>query len=251
MDRSIIFDRLRKITGKLTSKQVKSGDLIMDTLGVEIMADLVGVEIVGMLNADKLQKIYPGANNAFVDVINSLSIKYGINTKERLAMFLAQVLHETGGFKRTRESLAYSPERLKAVFPNRFKTVAAAKLVTDKGQVAIGDSIYGGRMGNGTANGDGYKYRGGGLMHTTGKNNYTAATKALNDMGTNVDLVKNPELITQPAIAVETAMIFWNQNNLNRYSDRKDIVGATKVVNGGTNGLTDRTNIYNRAMKFL
>lgn len=251
MDRSIIFDQLRKITGKLSSKQVKAGDFIMDKLGEEIMYDLVGLESVELLTTEKLQKIYPGADNVFVEEINKFASKYSINTKERMAMFLAQVIHESGGFKKLRESLSYSPERLQAVFPNRFKNVAAAKAVTDKGQVAIGDSIYGGRMGNGTNNGDGYKYRGGGLMHTTGKTNYTIVNKALNEMGTKVDLVTNPDHIIKPEIAVESAMIFWRDNNLNKHADKKDVTTATKVINGGSNGLKERTNLYNKAMQIL
>ena len=251
MERSVIFDQIRKITGKLTNDQVKAGDEIMDDLGEEVMAKLVGISSVSLLTEAKLQKIYPNADNAFVAEINKFASKYNINTKERMAMFLAQVIHESGGFKKLRESLAYSPERLQAVFPNRFKTVAQAKAVTDKGQVAIGDSIYGGRMGNGINNGDGYKYRGGGLMHTTGKTNYTIVNKALNDMGTKVDLVTTPEHIIKPAIAVESAMIFWRDNNLNKHADKKDVTSATKVINGGTNGLKERMNLYNKAIKIL
>ena len=251
MNREIIFEQLRKITGKLTSKQVKSGDFIMDKLGEEIMADLVGLLSVELLTTEKLQKIYPGADNAFVEEINRLAHKYDINTKERMAMFLAQVIHESSGFKKLRESLGYTPERLQAVFPNRFKTVAQAKAVTDKGQVAVGDSIYGGRMGNGSNNGDGYKYRGGGLMHTTGKTNYGIVNKELNAMGTKVDLVTNPDHIVKPSIAVESAMIFWRDNNLNKHADKKDVASATKVINGGSNGLKERTNLYNKAIKIL
>lgn len=250
MERADIFNEIRKITGKLSSKQVKAGDSIMNQLGEEIMAELVGLESVNLLTEEKLQKIYAGADKAFVPEINRLAAKYGITTKERMAMFLAQVLHESGGFKQLRESLNYSAVRLQAVFPNRFKNVAAAKAVTDKGQVAIGDSIYGGRMGNNT-NGDGYKYRGGGLMHTTGKTNYTIATTALNAMGTNVNLVVNPELITSPAIAVETAMIFWRDNKLNAIADSKDVTKATKVVNGGSNGLKEREALYKKAISVL
>lgn len=251
MERSVIFDQIRKITGKLTNDQVKAGDEIMDDLGEDVMAKLVGISSVQLLTEAKLQKIYPNADNAFVAEINKFASKYNINNKERMAMFLAQVIHESSGFKKLRESLAYSPERLQAVFPNRFKTVAQAKAVTDKGQVAIGDSIYGGRMGNGSNNGDGYKYRGGGLMHTTGKTNYTIVNKALNDMGTKVDLVTTPDHIIKPAIAVESAMIFWRDNNLNKHADKKDVTSATKVINGGTNGLKERTNIYNKAIKIL
>lgn len=252
LDKSKVFNELRKINGKLTTDQVKAGDEVMDMVGVDLIGQLVGLTVSKFtLTESQLKSIYPSANIAFVSSINKFGSKYEINTSARMAMFLAQVIHESGGFTKLRESLAYTPERLQAVFPSRFKTVAAAKVVTVKGQVAIGDSIYGGRMGNGVSNGDGYKYRGGGLMHTTGKTNYTIATKRLNESGTTVDLVSNPEKIIEPDIAVETAMIFWVDNNLNKHADAKDIKSATKVINGGTNGLADRTSLYNKAIKVL
>lgn len=252
LNKSDVFDELRKLSGKLTTSQVKAGDLVMDTMGVDLVGQMVGLESKRfVLTESQLKSIYPSANMAFVSSINKFSSKYGIDTSARMAMFLAQVIHESGGFNRLRESLGYTPERLRAVFPSRFKTVAAARAVTIKGQVAIGDSIYGGRMGNGASNGDGYKYRGGGLMHTTGKTNYTIATKRLKESGTDVDLVKNPEKIVEPDIAVETAMIFWVDNNLNKHADAKDVKSATKVINGGTNGLADRTSLYNKAIKVL
>lgn len=263
MNRSEIFDVVRKLKGSLSKAQVKAGDEIMDAVGEKIVAEFLGMEnINSMLTEEKLKKIYPNADTNFLPIINALASKYGINTKERMAMFLAQVIHESGGFKKLRESLAYSPERLVAVFPNRFKTVAQAKAVTSKGQVAIGDSIYGGRMGNGTNNGDGYKYRGGGLTHTTGKTNYTLAQNALIEMGTKNNLVSNPDEIVKPEIAVETAMIFWRDNKINAIADTlggskdpnkiKDVVTtATKKVNGGTNGLTERLALFNKALNVL
>ncbi len=252
MQRSDIFNEVRKISGSLTGDQVKAGDEIMNKLGEDILRRLVGMKDEKVvLTADKLKKIYPKANLEFVDVINKIAPKYSINTPVRMAMFLAQVLHESGGFNRLRESLGYTPQRLVEVFPSRFKTVAQAKIVTDKGQVAIGDSIYGGRMGNGINNGDGYKYRGGGLLHTTGRNNYTTASKALNANGVKIDLVNKPEDIIKPEIAVESAMIFWKDNNLNSLADKNMITEATKVVNGGTNGLADRKSLYSKAISVL
>lgn len=251
MQRSDIFNEIRKIKGSLTTEQVKVGDEIMDKVGEEAVAKLVGLSVSNILTVDKLKKIYPSANTAFVDSINKYASKYGINTKERMAMFLAQVLHESGGFTKLRESLAYSASRLQAVFPSRVKTLAIAKSLVNKGQSAIGDAIYGGRYGNGINNGDGYKYRGGGLLHLTFKDNYQTATNDLKKDGFDVDLVKNPEKIIEPDIAVLTALIFWKNNNVNYFADKKDITGASKKVNGGTNGLGERKSLYNKALAVL
>lgn len=252
MKRSEVFDIIRKINGKLTTSQVKAGDEIMDKLGEDIVATLLGASTNTVkVTAEQLLKIYPKADTSFVEPINALASKYGITTKQRMAVFLSQTLHETGGYKSLRESLAYSAPRLVAVFPSRVKTLAVAQQLVAKGQSAIGDAIYGGRYGNGTNNGDGYRYRGGGLTHTTFKDNYAAATKSLKANGSDIDLVANPELIVKPAVAVETAMIFWKDNNINSYADKGDIKGASKAVNGGTNGLTERINLYNKALAVL
>lgn len=253
MQRSDIFNEIRKIKSTLSTDQVKAGDEIMDKLGEDIVAKLIGLSVkpVDILTVDKLKKIYPNANTAFVDSINKYTSKYGIDTKERMAMFLAQVIHESGGFLKLRESLAYTAQRLVQVFPTRIKTVAIATSLVNKGQSAIGDAIYGGRFGNGTNNGDGFKYRGGGLLHLTFKDNYQNATSNLKKEGFDIDLVKNPEKIIEPDIAVLTALIFWKNNNVNIYSDKKDITGATKVVNGGTNGLDERKSLYAKAIQYL
>lgn len=252
MEKSEIFDQLRKIRGSLTSDQVKAGDEIIEKLGQQILERLVGMSNNNYtLTVAKLKSIYPNADTNFVDSINKIAPKYGVNTKERMAMFLAQVIHESNGFTKLRESLNYRPDRLLAVFPKYVKSLDQAKRLVAAGQVAIADCVYGGRMGNGVNNGDGYKYRGGGLLHLTGKDNYAMATKEIKANGTNIDIVVNPELITTPNIAVETALIFWKKNNLNAISDAKNVTLATKVVNGGTNGLDERTKLYNKAMQVL
>lgn len=248
MSESNVFNELRKITGKLTQEQVDAGNLIISKLGLNTLLKLTGLDNM-ILTQEQLKKIYPGANVEFVDAINTLTAKYQITTKERLAMFLAQTLHETGGYTKLRESLAYSASRLLEVFPSRVKTLSNANAIVAKGQVGIGDAIYGGRYGNGINNGDGYKYRGGGCMHTTFKDNYSTASKALNNP--KIDLVKNPELIATPEVAVETAMIYWRDNKLNTYADKKDISGATKVINGGNNGLKERKALYDKALAVL
>ena len=252
MERSVIFAEVRKISGKLTKDQVIAGDKIMDELGEEILGTLLGVKMGSkLLTAEKLLKIYPGANTAFVDPINRLADKYEINTVDRMAVFLAQTLLETGGYKSLRENLNYSAKRLVEVFPTRVKTLKEAQALVAKGQVSIADAVYGGRFGNGINNGDGYRYRGGGLTHTTFKDNYAVATKHLNANGNKTDLVTNPEKIADPDIAVESAMIYWKTRNVNKYADKKDIEGASVVVNGGTNGLRERTKLYEKAMIIL
>ena len=252
MQRSDIFNEVRKIKGSLSNDQVKAGDEIMNELGEDIVRRLVGMSSNNvLLTVEKLKKIYPNANTAFVDVINKIAPKYEITTKLRMAMFLAQVIHESNGFTSLRESLAYRPERLLAVFPKYVKSLDQAKRLVNSGQVAIGDCVYGGRNGNGVNNGDGYKYRGGGLMHTTGKTNYTRVSKELNANGVTIDLITKPEDIVKPEIAVESAMIFWKDNKLNALADKKEVTEATKVVNGGTNGLKERKELYSKAIAVL
>ncbi len=161
-------------------------------------------------------------------------LKYKINTQLRIAHFLAQLSYETLGFTALVENINYSSTRLREVFPNYF-TIAQASAYANK-PISIANRVYANRLGNGNeASGDGYKYRGRGLIHLTGKSNYQAYT---NYSGTNI--VDNPDLAARIDIALDIAGWFWNARNINQYADNDDIVGVTKKVNGGSNGLEGR-----------
>lgn len=178
-------------------------------------------------------------------LVNNLPL-YDINTPERVAAFIAQCAHESGGFKRLKENLNYKWESLRRVFPKYFPTDELAQEYAHKPE-QIANRIYGSRMGNGDeSSGDGFRYCGRGLIQLTGKNNYT---KFAESMGMAVEEV--PTLLETYDGAVKSACWFWSSNNLNQWADAADILTMTKRINGGTIGLEDRIKHYNHAMEVL
>lgn len=178
-------------------------------------------------------------------LINNLPL-YEINTPERVAGFIAQCAHESGGFKRLKENLNYKWESLRRVFPKYFPTDDVAQEYAHKPE-QIANRIYGSRMGNGDeSSGDGFRYCGRGLIQLTGRNNYT---KFAESIGMAVEEV--PTLLETYDGAVKSACWFWSSNNLNQWADAGDILTMTKRINGGTIGLEDRIKHYNHAMEVL
>jgi putative chitinase len=179
----------------------------------------------------------------FVDPLNRTFAKFEIDTPLRIAMFLAQVGHESGGLKFTKENLNYSGDRLLVVFPTHFD--GSDDMSTfNRNPEKIANRVYCNRMGNGDeASGDGYKFRGRGLIQITGKNNYTRFAEAI---GKDIDDVV--EYAETPEGAAMSAGWFWSSNNLNRAADAGDVLAATKLINGGTNGLAQRQIAYNEAL---
>lgn len=182
----------------------------------------------------------------------SLFIRNGINTPLRLAHFWAQCYHESGLVPR-RENLNYSYDRLIQIFKRKFdlnkdKVLSEQELKKVK-EIArnpqkAGNFIYANVNGNGNeASGDGWKYRGGGLIQITAKNNYAALSKA-----TKVNFLQNPDLILEEANSLVAALWFWNVNNLNKYADRDDLDAVSDIINigkltalkGDANGFEDR-----------
>jgi putative chitinase len=178
-------------------------------------------------------------------LVNNLP-QYDIHTPERVAAFIAQCAHESGGFKRLKENLNYKWESLRRVFPKYFPTDDVAQEYAHKPE-QIANRIYGSRMGNGDeSSGDGFRYCGRGLIQLTGRNNYT---KFAESMGMAVEEV--PALLETYDGAVKSACWFWSSNNLNQWADASDILTLTKRINGGTIGLEDRIKHYNHAMEVL
>ena len=178
-------------------------------------------------------------------LINNLP-QYEINTPERVAAFIAQCAHESGGFKRLKENLNYKWESLRRVFPKYFPTDDVAQEYAHKPE-QIANRIYGSRMGNGDeSSGDGFRYCGRGSIQLTGRNNYT---KFAESIGMAVEEV--PQLLETYDGAVKSACWFWSSNNLNQWADAGDILTMTKRINGGTIGLEDRIKHYNHAMEVL
>lgn len=164
----------------------------------------------------------------------AIFIKYSITTPLRIVHFLAQIRHESGNFKLFVENLNYSSPRLLEVFPKYF-TAAQAKQYA-RNPIAIANRAYANRMGNGNeVTGDGFKYRGRGIVHLTGKKNY----QAYKDYS-EVDVVNNPDLASRVDIALDIAGWFWSVNKINALADKDDVVAVTKIINGGTKGLAER-----------
>lgn len=204
-----------------------------------------------MLTYDQLLKINGNKNpemcKYYIDALNKVLPTYQINTKLRLCHFLAQILHESGNLKYKSENLNYSAKALRSVFGKYFKTDEIANEYARKPE-KIANKVYANRMGNGNeASGDGWKYRGRGLIQLTGKNNYTICGQSI-----NLNLVNNPDLlINTPEASVKAACWFWDKNNLNSLADKDDIKTITKRINGGFNGIDDRTALLKKAKSTL
>jgi predicted chitinase len=157
-----------------------------------------------------------------------------LDTSLRLRHFMAQIAEETGGFTIKVESLTYThPERLMEVWPKRFPTVESAQPYVKNG-VALGDKVYGGRMGN-TDPGDGFKYRGRGFLQTTGREAYRRFGEMV-----GVDLEANPDEVANPATSLRCATAEWTGSKINVPADADDLSEVTLRVNGGLTGLPDR-----------
>ena len=190
---------------------------------------------VGGLNLDKLKGHVP---QVVIDSIPEVASKFGINTPLRVAHFLAQCGHESGGFKVTSENLNYSAKGLAGIFKKYFPTEAAATPYARQPQ-KIANKVYANRMANGSeASGDGYKFRGRGYIQLTGRDNYTQFGKAI-----GVDIPSNPDSVST-TYALASAAWFWSKNGLNKIADGGAtdtvVTSITKRVNGGTIGLPDR-----------
>ena len=181
---------------------------------------------------------------------------YEIDTGKRIAAFVAQTGHESLGFSRLVEDLSYSYDHLRDVVlaakpGSRWRSLLPRVKELTRNPVALGNAAYGGRMGNGPElTGDGYRYRGRGILQNTGKANYEAITELLaKKLGGVPDLVLHPELLESPRWACLAAGAFWDDHELNDLADRGQITAISKIVNGGDNGLADRKARYSRALR--
>jgi predicted chitinase len=182
----------------------------------------------------------------YVTELNSALPANGIDSFLRVAHFLAQVVHESGHMKHVEENLNYSAEGLHKVFRSRFPTLDSARPFHRKPE-KIGNKVYGGRMGNGPeSSGDGFRYRGRGLIQLTGKNNYKAFAEWVGDDS----VVTDPDLVATK-YPVTSAVYYWVENNINRHADVDNVNKVTIAINGGLNGLPDRIRLLNKAKELL
>lgn len=181
--------------------------------------------------------------------------RFGIDTPERQAMFVANIAHESGALSATVENMNYSAERLAVVWPGRFAVDPKAKkkepnklaIAIARQPERIANTVYSNRMGNGDyQSGDGWKYRGRPLMGTTGKEMYRRTGEGL-----GLDLVEHPELLELPKNAADAACWFWQYRGLNAYADKGDHAGCVKKINGGLIGWDDRQRRWEHIKKVL
>lgn len=196
----------------------------------------------------KLRQILVGAPHVdqWFLAIQEILPDYEINTPNRVACWLGQTAHESGGYRALRENLNYSAKGLNGIFKKYFPTEADAKPY-ERQPEKIANKVYASRMGNGDErSGDGWKYRGRGLIQLTGKNNYENFAMSIEE---SVD--ETVKFLETYEGAVQSACWFWEANNLNDLADKLDIKLMTKKINGGYIGLEDRIKHINHAVHVL
>jgi len=183
-----------------------------------------------------------------VKYLNEWAEQFGVTSDLRMAHLLGQLWHESGCLRHVEENLNYSIQGLMKTWPGRFRSVWEAQLYAHKPQ-AIANRAYAGRMGNGPeASGDGWRFRGRGLIQLTGRENYQAYADSEYCKG---DLMSHPEWLSQFPGAVKSAMWFWQTRGLNELADRDDVKAVTRRINGGLNGLEQREYITMRMKQML
>lgn len=196
------------------------------------------------ITSQQLLQIFPNAGpvaGVFVSALNDAMARFKIQGPLRVAAFLAQVGHESGQLRTLVENLNYSAEGLIRTWPKRFNLVTASAVARKPEQIA--NIVYASRLGNGPAvTGDGWRYRGRGLIQITGWVNYQACGSAL-----GLDLIAHPELLEQPEHAAMSAAWFWSVNGLNELADAGQFDKVTRKINGGLNGQAERVALHNRA----
>ena len=197
------------------------------------------------MNLDKLKAHIP---DKVIEQIPEVAAKFGVNTPLRLSHFLAQTGHESGGFRITTENLNYSAKGLCGIFKKYFTELSAKEF--ERKPEKIANIVYANRMGNGNqASGEGYKFRGRGFIQLTGKTNYQAFDKTVED-----NIEANPDLVATKYPLLSAAW-FWSKNKLNETSDGgatdEVVTKVTKKVNGGTIGLQDRIKHFKEYYQLL
>ena len=182
----------------------------------------------------------------WVNALNETCERFAIDTPFRIAGFLSNTAHESGGFKFVKENLNYSAASLMRVWPSRFPNVEIAQRYAMQPE-KIANRAYADRMGNGDeASQDGSKFLGRGLIQLTGKNNYVAYSLACDN-----EALQKPEIVEQPKYAAESAGWFWDVNRLNTLADAQEVGGMCRRINGGYNGLDDRQMKYAKIMDYF
>ena len=204
-----------------------------------------------MLTLNQLKQLLPRNQHVsyWHHALEQLLPDYEINTPRRMAAFIAQCAHESGGFTTLKENLNYKPMSLRKLFPKYFDTDELAQQYCSKPnkQAAIANRIYANRMGNGDeSSGDGYRFSGRGLIQLTGRATWQEFADSIETSLTDLD-----EYMQTFEGACQSACFFWESRKLNQYADASDIVTLTRKINGGTIGLEDRKKHYEHALHIL
>lgn len=202
------------------------------------------------LDAQLLSDLVPRMKDPdkWVDAFNDILPQYGISNKRRVSAWIAQCGHESMDFNVLEENLNYSASALVRVWPRHFPNIGFAQRY-HRNPEAIANRAYRNRMGNGPEeSGEGWLYRGRGLIMITGKSNYYNCSKDLFDSDI---LLERPDLLVYPHYATHSACWFWDKHGLNQLADNDEITRMSKVINGGTNGLQDRLNRYRHCLEIL
>lgn len=213
--------------------------MVGDTPQPIVLTPELLIAMVPKMSAERAQE--------FIGPLNLYLARYEINSVRRVAAFLGQVVVESKGFSRLTESLSYSSaERLMEIFPSKFGSVDSTEGYVKKPE-KLANYIYANKLGNGdVASGDGWKYRGRGLIQLTGKYNYKAFQTA-----SGVGVVNSPELLTQPTYAVMSAAWFWHSKGLNGLADSQSYKQLTLRVNAKALGFHEREEARQLAEKVL
>ncbi|WP_432698048.1 peptidoglycan-binding protein [Marinobacterium sp. YM272] len=213
---------------------------------------------MAMTAIEAVKRLAPHARQEYLEAMqkgDALFQQHGINTPLRMAHFLAQALHETGGFRILRENMSYSAERMVVIFGvgnhSAAVTRAEAESLAHKPE-QIAERVYGlgnprkaRELGNDQP-GDGFRYRGNGVLQTTGRGGHKRMGDAV-----GVDFENHPELATDPEHALKPALQEWTEGNLNVQADRNNINAITRRINGGFNGLAHRKQLFNKLLPLL
>ncbi|MBD8091743.1 glycoside hydrolase family 19 protein [Pseudomonas fluorescens] len=212
------------------------------------------------ITEQQLLMILPNAGRqagVFVPALNAAMSRYAILSRLRIAAFISQIGHESGQLTRLVESLSYKADRIIALGNaappgSRWRSLAPRAAELAGSSVRMGNAVYGGRLGNGLeSSGDGFKFRGRGLIQITGKDNYLKCGEAL-----GLNLISQPELLEQPQYAAFSAAWYWSFNDLNTLADTGDIQNIGSIINTGgkgkiPNGTVDRLALYQVALRVL
>jgi putative chitinase len=253
----------KSVTSASTNRRsIRMRQLLENKNSFSMLTSSIPVKEYKMLTAKQFAGLFRKAEDpqSWVDSMNDVFPRYEINTPKRIAAFLAQCGYESGGWSVFEENLNYtSAKRLRVIFKNYFPTEEFANDYVGQPQ-KIANRVYGGRLGNGPEeSGDGWLYRGRGPIQLTGKYNYREFSKYMfkeNLIEDEEKILNNPYLVAATAtadrkFALMSAIWFWNNKNLNDEADAGNLETMTRKINGGSNGLTDRIELYDKAIRLL